>query len=1192
VPQGQGQALGQLRQAEGQEEAQEQETEEEQANRQQPEGKTMTQRTRFALSGLLASVAFLALGASSAAAAEPSPWWNLNTSVRPAVVEEGDEATLFVRAANLGNAPTATRETFEAVPIAVPTTLTATLPAGVEVLKEAGEPEVSIFAFSKSAAQPIEQKLFGFLPLEYCQLSGQQIACKTEPKEGFNEGELGSILNVAPIAPYEYFEMRIRVKDQSAQPGATYTTEVSGGGTTALSRTRPLPLGSGNPPFGVEDHSLVPEEEGGSVDAQAGSHPYQLTATFNLNQNADERSAEQRERGVPEQYAHPPATPRNLEFLLPPGQIGNPTVLPKCSAADFATFLVGSANNCPPDSAIGVALIAINEPLHIGNGTFPVPLFNLQPAPGEPARFGFALAATPVILDTTLRSEGSGAKGEDYGVTVSTKNTTQLANFIASTVTFWGVPGDKSHDSSRGWGCLVSGFWGHQGADLPCEPQNQQKPPAFLTLPTDCNAPYATTVEGDSWTDPTHPVRQFLDPFEYSLEENGVPLGLIGCNQLPYAPRIESKASADSGETGTGLDFNVDFNDEGLLNHQGIAQSDTKKAVVTLPEGLTINPSVGEGLGVCTPAQIKRETLSSAPGQGCPNESKLGTLEVTSPLVEEAIHGSVFLAQQDDKATSTPGAENPFDSTIALYLVLKNQKLGVLVKKPLKVEPDPTTGQLVATLEDIPQLPLSHFNFHFREGARAPLITPAACGTYTTAAKFYPWSDPQNPRTVTSSFQITRGVNGGPCPTGGVPPFHPHFEAGALNNDAGSFSPFNMRLIRADGEQDMTKFSSILPPGELGSLAGVARCPDSAIAIAKSKTGKQELASPSCPSSSLIGHTLAGAGVGESLTYVKGQIYLGGPYHGDPLSVISVTPAVAGPFDAGTVVVQLALTLNPRTAEVEVDGSRSDPIPHILDGIVLKLRDLRVYVDRQNFTLNPTSCEESSAKAVLFGSNLNVFDPSDDVPVDLSSRYQASNCASLGFKPKLALNLKGGTKRGGHPGLLANYTPRKGDANVKGLVVRLPRSAFLDQAHIRTICTRVQFAAKACPAGAQYGFIKAWTPLLDEPLEGPVYLRSSNHKLPDLVFDLHGLVDVEVDVRIDSAHGGIRATLESAPDAPLSKVVLRMQGGKKGLIVNSRNLCGATNKADVEFEGQNGKLSSAKPVMRADCGGKGKGHRH
>ncbi len=316
---------------------------------------------------------------------------------------------------------------------------------------------------------------------------------------------------------------------------------------------------------------------------------------------------------------------------------------------------------------------------------------------------------------------------------------------------------------------------------------------------------------------------------------------------------------------------------------------------------------------------------------------------------------------------------------------------------------------------------------------------------------------------------------------------------------------------------------------------------------------------------------------------MPGRIYLGGPYKGDPLSVIAITPAVAGPFDAGTVVVRLALSLNPKTAEVEVDGANSDPIPHILKGIVLKVRDLRVHVDRPNFTLNPTSCDESSAGATLFGSYLNVFDPADDIAVAREARYQAANCLRLGFKPRLALRLKGGTRRGAHPALHAVYRPRVGDANIEGLIVRLPRSAFLDQGHIRTICTRVQFAAENCPKGARYGFIRAWTPLLEEPLEGPVYLRSSDHDLPDLVFDLHGLVDIEVATRIDSIRGGIRATIAAAPDAPLSKVVLRMQGGGKGLIVNSRNLCAGKSRARARFTGHSGKVRNALPLLQASC---------
>ena len=313
--------------------------------------------------------------------------------------------------------------------------------------------------------------------------------------------------------------------------------------------------------------------------------------------------------------------------------------------------------------------------------------------------------------------------------------------------------------------------------------------------------------------------------------------------------------------------------------------------------------------------------------------------------------------------------------------------------------------------------------------------------------------------------------------------------------------------------------------------------------------------------------------------------------------MISVTPALAGPFDAGTVVVREALTLNPETAEVEVDGANSDPIPHILKGIVLKVRELRVYVDKPEFILNPTSCDPSSAKATLFGAWLNVFDPADDVPADLATRYQAANCASLGFKPKLAINLNGGTKRGDHPALKAVVNARSTDANIGKAVVTLPQSAFLDQAHIRTICTRVQYAANGgsgggCPKAAQYGYARAFTPLLDEPVEGPVYLRSSNHKLPDLVAALHGIVNVDIVGRIDSFKGGIRSSFETVPDAPVSKFILTMQGGKKGLVVNSRNLCAGKNRADAVFDGQNGAPYDFKPVVKPSCGKARKHKKH
>jgi len=917
--------------------------------------------------------------------------------------------------------------------------------------------------------------------------------------------------------------------------------------------------------FGMESFDASFENEDGTTATQAGSHPFAMTTSFDISSIETEFGGRLLEESV-----------KDLLVAQPDGFIGDPTATPRCSNVDFLTqspSVFPEANSCPASTALGYIEVKLANAF-VSGISYWSPVYNLAPPPGRPSAFGFwTLGATPVQVLVGVEQD------PPYNVLAETLHPSQTVEFVGAVLTLWGNPADPAHDPVRG-NCVFPIT--PQGAPMPisrgeCPVDIDVEP--FLTLPRACRGPLATKWEMDSIPNPG----KWISGSVLTHDEFGNPQGFTGCGRLGYEPEIEAKPTTKSAETGTGLDVTVNFEDEGLANPEGLAQSETKKVIVTFPEGVTVNPSVGEGLGVCTPEDIERETLKSNPGDGCPNSSKLGTLFLRTPLVDEAIEGSVFLAEQDDPTTDTPGAENPFDSLIALYAVLRNENLGVIVKQPVKVEPDPETGQLVATADDIPQFPFSHFNFHFREGQRAPLVSPPACGTYTAKAEFFPWSDTDNPHTILTDFEVTEGVGSGPCPPGGIPPFAPHFEAGSLNNNAGSFSPFNMRLIRNDGEQDMTKFSSVLPPGVLGSLAGVSKCPDALVELAKTKTGREEQAAPSCPAGSLIGTTKAGAGVGGALTYVPGQIYLGGPYKGAPLSVVSITPAVAGPFDAGTVVVRLGLTLNPRTAEVEVDGAASDPIPHILKGIVLKVRDLRVYVDRPNFTLNPTSCDESSAKATLFGSFLDVLDPADDVPVALATRYQAANCLNLGHNPRLGLRLTGGTRRGAHPGLRAVYRPRPGDANVEGVVVRLPRSAFLDQGHIRTICTRVQFAAEACPKGARYGFVRAWTPLLDEPLQGAAYLRSSNNKLPDLVFDLKGIVDIEVSSRIDSVRGGIRATFDDLPDAPISAVVVRMQGGKKGLIVNSRDLCARKSRANVRIDAQNGKRRNLRPPVRPSC---------
>jgi hypothetical protein len=933
--------------------------------------------------------------------------------------------------------------------------------------------------------------------------------------------------------------------------------------------------------FGINNPDVTITESNGDPSTQAGTHPFALTASFGVNYS------EETGKPVPEGRL------KDLIIKQIAGLVGDTTAYPRCSTVDFLTHPSGP-NKCPLDTAVGVSANSVTDP----NGWYGTAVFNLTPPPGVLLRLGIHVVAVDVVVDVGLEAS------PPYLPVAAAHNVPESLYVFGNKTQLWGNPSDPEHDGQRG-NCYAQNEVLAPGEEFefkngsPCPVSANPSP--FLTLPTRCSGQNVTVFAVDSWENSgaflANGEPDLTDP-NWATEsaelhdEEGNPQPFTGCEKLGFNPSITAKPTTKAAQSPTGLDFSLDVKDEGLTSIEGLAQSDIKKAVVTLPEGMTVNPSQAEGLEVCSEADLEKETLDAQPGQGCPEASKIGTVEVETPLVGEAIDGSLYVAKPYENLAG--------DSLIAVYMVFKSPQLGVIIKLPLRVEPDPKTGRLISITEDLPQVPFSHFRLHFREGGRSPLISPPSCGVYDghdgahepVRAVLTPWSGGA-PLETTSAFEIISGPDESPCPAGGVAPFHPGFEAGTVNNAAGAYSPFYMRLTRKDAEQDMTKFSAVLPPGVLGKIAGLSKCSDAAIAAAKARTGphggQEELEHPSCPASSRIGRTVGGAGVGSQLTYVPGSLYLAGPVGPDQLSVVAITPAVAGPFDAGTVVVREALTANPVTAEAEVDGSHSDPIPHILKGIPLNLRDLRVYADRPDFTFNATNCQASKARATLFGSYLQPLNPADDVPVDLSARYQAANCAALGFKPKLGIKLKGGTKRGGHPALTAVVTPRAGDANFAEAVVTLPHSAFLDQAHIRTICTRVQFAANGgngggCPKGSVYGHVTAWTPLLDEPLTGPVYLRSSNHNLPDLVFALHGLFDVDLSARIDSIHGGIRTSFENVPDAPVSRVVLKMQGAKKGLIINSRDLCGGKNRADAELSGQNDKVRDFRPLVQPQCG--------
>jgi hypothetical protein len=547
--------------------------------------------------------------------------------------------------------------------------------------------------------------------------------------------------------------------------------------------------------------------------------------------------------------------------------------------------------------------------------------------------------------------------------------------------------------------------------------------------------------------------------------------------------------------------------------------------------------------------------------------------------VLEPLHGSIYLAEPFD---------NPFDSLVAVYLAVEDKQTGIVAKLAGEGELDPQSGQILTRFSENPEIPIAELKVHLFGGSRGPFVTPPVCSGFTAEAQFTPWSAPEGKDAFpTAAFQTTASPLGGACPTAEAQlPNAPKLLAGTESPAAGKYSPLLFKLSRQDGTQRIAKIEATVPTGLIAKLAGVGSCPEAGIAKAHSREaperGALEQADPSCPASSEIGSVVGGAGAGPNPYYTTGHAYLAGPYKGAPVSIVAIAPAVAGPFDLGTVVVRSAVYIDPESAQVRIV---SDPVPQVLQGVPVDLRSVAVRADRPGFSLNPTSCAVKS-----FGgdavSTLGSLAP-------LFERFQVGGCKSLPYKPKLTARLFGPTNRGGHPRLKSVFTAKPGEANTAKISFAFPKSEFIDQAHFRTICTRVQFAAHQCPAGSIYGHVRAFTPLLDYPLEGPIYLRSSSHKLPDLVLALRGPayqpIAFDAVGRVDSVHGGLRVRFEEVPDAPISKVIVTAQGAKKGLFQNSTDICKGIHRATLKLDAQNGKVHDTQPQMKAQCKKKGKG---
>ena len=946
--------------------------------------------------------------------------------------------------------------------------------------------------------------------------------------------------------------------------------------------------------FGFSGFSVAPLAEGGAPDTAAGAHPYALEMKLAFNLASEEPT----QPGV-----FTEGDLRDLRIELPRGLIENPgpDILPKCSAAQFSVPRVSpyeqsaSGESCPEQSQIGVVTLHTSSD---GGQTRTFGVFNLTPPPGIAAAFGFAPYGVPVTFTSQLLPSATG----EYTITWEAHNFYQSLDLYSLEMTLWGVPWAKGHDGERG-NCLnetdPSAAWAQcplgkqKGESEKCTTKVECEkvyvpPPPFLSLPTYCGTPLLFTAHADSWQDPIGVSSTYEAP------------ALGACETVPFDPQAVGTLTDPRASSPTGFEYVLTNNNEGLLGSIVRAPSQTRTAVVSLPEGVTINPSLGAGLGVCTPAQYAYETAFSPQGAGCPNSSKIGEFTVESPLYEGEFTGALYLAEPDnDPAASAPGADNPFHTLFAVYLVAKQPQRGNLIKLAGELVPNLQSGQITATFEGLPQFPYTNLKIFFREGQRAPLVTPSACGTYYTYSSLTPWLGALGEFHRKAFSTIEAGIGGGPCPEGPVP-FHPTATGGTLNPVAGAYSPFYLHLARNDSEQEITSYSAVLPPGLIANLSGVPFCPDADIAAARSMSGIAEQEHPSCPAASEIGQTSTGYGVGSALAYASGKLYLAGPYHGASFSIVAIDPAVVGPFDLGVVIVRSALSIDPYTADASISSAGSDPIPHIIDGIPIHLRDIRIYVTRPHFTLNPTSCEPSTLTSTLTGSEAP-FTNTDDITANATVPFQAAGCQTLAFTPGFKVSTSGKTSRSRGASLSAKLTyPAAGignDANIKSVKVELPKQLPARLTTLQKACTDAQFEANpaGCPPASIVGHAKAITPILPVPLEGPAYFVShGGQKFPELIIVLqgYGVTTILQGETFINPEGITSSTFKSIPDVPVGSFELTLPEGPDSALAANQNLCYKTvkqGKHEVKqrvkllmpttFIGQNGALYKQSTTM-------------
>jgi hypothetical protein len=942
------------------------------------------------------------------------------------------------------------------------------------------------------------------------------------------------------IPPFGSSRFDIDLDVGSATGLLTPRFQVKGGGAASAFSAAPFTVTSAPPEFGVAAFDAFVTDAAGVPFSQAGGHPFAATTSIDFNTYRDPiffRGNFRPVEGV-----------KDLTVDLPPGFFGDPSDVAQCTLAQLSVaFGIVVKQQCPASSQVGALYVRQNG-IQLSGG--PIPVFNMVPPPNAPARLGFNIAGAVVTLDVTVRTGG------DYGLTAHLRNISEGIGPAGSTLTLWGVPADPVHDFERACPgqppAALAGPLCHSDAPLK----------AFLRNPTSCPEPgvgLPTTVSIDSWVEPDD-VKQMTifshrpPGYPFPQDQWGEQLGTTGCAAVPFEPTFEATPALTAAGRPTGYSFDLSLPQSD--NPVSIGQSDLRRTAVTMPLGVHFSTSAAAGLEACSPAQIQ---LHSDAEPSCPDGSTLGTVTIKTPALPDPLEGSIYLASQND---------NPFNTLIAFYIVARGS--GVLIKQAGKVELDPFTGRVTTTVDDTPQAPFSSLHLSFTEGDRAALVNPTACGTYLTHAELTSWSG--KVVELDSPFTITKDGRGQPCPGR---KFTPGFSAGTESSAAGTSSPFHVRLTRDDDDEDIAGLRLHLPAGLLARIADVPVLCSSADANAGS-----------CPESSRVASITAGAGAGPTPFYITdGRAYLTGPYKGAPYGVAIVVPAKAGPFDLGNVIVRGAIQVDKHTAEVDIV---TDPLPILLQGVTLGVRDIRTAVDRPGFWLNPTNCAEQQITATITSAS--------GQNVQASDRFQAVDCAKLQVRPQMRLEVGsvGHTAKNATSPLTTTLAIPRGNANLRSVALSLPTTINARLPVINRACTRAQFEARNCD-GARAGSAVAVTPLLSEPLKGNVYFVKNGHPLPDIFIALRGQVDFDL-IGKTSIPGGKRlaTTFDAVPDVPVTSFKLHLVSGRQGPVGAATNLCsrrGRSARAQLDYVGQNGKARHVEQrLIIRGCGRRH--HRH